>query len=682
MNLSDEESDSNRIMPWEWEVIGETPPILQATPKPASRLIQPRTAPTPFRSIDDLTPGLQAPVFTNQASRSLQLEISESPLPRPELKTAVPRSLQLHESELQTDNNASLVPCPILVAEHSNQQVSKKHKSDVSSFGAAPTQLSRSRAATLRLQHPSQSHMLISLWMSLLSVVGTRSDLFSSVVDSPQCTMHCSRVLDAFAPSTVLKYLTAVQHFFKLCDDMKVQLFDMTALQMTDILIASSLSKSSDAAASGGKATIKALRWFAKLAMIPYFQNLAYHKLVDSILKAKRTFDRQETAPLCLWAVFQFERRILQSASSVNEILFLGACLIALYGGLRFADCQRMKLSSLVLGQDTLRGVVEKTKTTHRGQPFGLITQGLLSAGSENWCLKFLRTLDQVWHASNLDSIDSLFLQVIEGTGIEVLSYGAALKLLRESLKCPWRSSVSPLQDFAINFTLHSLKTTMLAWSVQVPGLTEEQRMVQGHHRGKTSLRIYSRDDVHSQLSLQRRILQHIQTGWRPILAQHRGAQLPMKEPPVQLERFKKEAMTYDWKRFSFSPESENAFDVAVSQQHPLEDPMHSSDDDSDSSESSSSSSASSAVQQTASQHSNLDQVETAEEVFVAWTTRIQHAVKRVDDPAAPKFDGYHYKTCCGSFLGTGVRIADSPQVQLQFCRRAACVKAWNSMST
>ena len=89
-----------------------------------------------------------------------------------------------------------------------------------------------------RPENPEESRLWsISLWMSLLSVVGTKSELFSSVAESPQRTMHCARVLDAFAPSTVLKYLTTVRHFFKLCEDMKVQLFDMTALQMTDILI-------------------------------------------------------------------------------------------------------------------------------------------------------------------------------------------------------------------------------------------------------------------------------------------------------------------------------------------------------------------------------------------------------------------------------------------------------------
>ena len=44
---------------------------------------------------------------------------------------------------------------------------------------------------------------------------------FNDLKDLDIYYMHCARVLDAFAPSTVLKYLTTVRHFFKLCEDMK-----------------------------------------------------------------------------------------------------------------------------------------------------------------------------------------------------------------------------------------------------------------------------------------------------------------------------------------------------------------------------------------------------------------------------------------------------------------------------
>ena len=45
------------------------------------------------------------------------------------------------------------------------------------------------------------------------------------------------------------------------------------------------------------------------------------------------------------------------------------------------------------------------------------------------------------------------------------------------------------------------------------------------------SLRRYSRDDVYPQLQLQATLTSIVQAGWRPALAQHRGAQAPMVEP-------------------------------------------------------------------------------------------------------------------------------------------------------
>ena len=78
------------------------------------------------------------------------------------------------------------------------------------------------------------------------------------------------------------------------------------------------------------------------------------------------------------------------------------------------------------------------------------------------------------------------------------------------------------------------MKTTFLAWTAQRSDVfTEEQRMVQGHRKSQksSSLRRYSRDDVYPQLQLQATLTSIVQAGWRPALAQHRGAQAPMVEP-------------------------------------------------------------------------------------------------------------------------------------------------------
>ena len=56
-------------------------------------------------------------------------------------------------------------------------------------------------------------------------------------------------------------------------------------------------------------------------------------------------------------------------------------------------------------------------------------------------------------------------------------------------MQCPWRSE-APVGVEGINFSMHSMKTTLLAWAIQVEGISEDMRLVQGHHRGRTSLKI------------------------------------------------------------------------------------------------------------------------------------------------------------------------------------------------
>ncbi len=212
---------------------------------------------------------------------------------------------------------------------------------------------------------------------------------------------------------------------------------------------------------------------------------------MDSFLNTKRPSDQQETAPLPLWAVVQFERRLLQKSATQNEVLFLGSCLIAILGGLRCADAQRLPLSSIVLDKDNIRGSCFRSKTSHKGQPFGCKTAGFLSHGSFNWLIKWLQMVDEIWENSGLSDIESILLQWTQD-GLHVLSYGETFQLLRHYLLTPWHSHVSPLANCTINFALHSMKTTFLAWTVQRSDVfTEEQPMVQGHHKSQKSSLAY-----------------------------------------------------------------------------------------------------------------------------------------------------------------------------------------------
>ena len=125
------------------------------------------------------------------------------------------------------------------------------------------------------------------------------------------------------------------------------------------------------------------------------------------------------------------------------------------------------------------------------------------------------------------------------------MSYPAALKWFRHFLTIPWkRSSLTESLD-SMSYSIHGMKATILSWSSQLCDqgvITDEMRRLQGHHKPiQHSVSLYSRDDVNGQLELQRRLIQQVIAGWRPITPQHRGAQMPASEPAVTLERYRKE---------------------------------------------------------------------------------------------------------------------------------------------
>ena len=470
-----------------------------------------------------------------------------------------------------------------------------------------------------------------------------------------------------------MKYLTGIKHFFQLCEDLHLDWLSMTAIQLADLLLVSSLSKPSDPSAVGGKHLIKAMRWLSKTAVVSAL-NVFYDKLISSFLNTKRPSDRQETCPLMLHSVVHFERRILQQQASDNEILFLGACLLTCWGGLRFADSQRLPLKSFVFTESCLRGTCSRVKTSHKGQPFGLQTQGFLSHGSFDWMFKYLQILDTVWYKSGLEELDCIFIQWHEES-IHILSYAEALHLLRYYLRCPW--SKNPVDLTMQSYTLHSLTSTFLAWSSQLPSeVTPEERHIQGHHAmPQSSMRRY---DVFLQLKLQRTIRAKVLSGWRPETAQHRGAQKPLQVLSVQVERFRKQSPPYEWRKFVFN--APPIPDESLSDPPLLNSEVTSvSSSSSSSSSESSDSEASPTPKKRAATNQLYNDKGEYEEIFVAWSNRIQHAMKR--DMASHKnaisFEGIAFRSVCVSYLNPSSQFASNPKCDLAFCQRAACKKAW-----
>ena len=650
---------------------------------PRSPFVSVPTADVHF-SLSDLTPGLPAPSFgtpLNVAPKSLQMFPHDDPLPRPSLAETTPKSLRFDpraaSDPVQRGSSSEVVTESIV------EKRAKTHHSQSANLPKLGNQMNR--AAMLRSKQPSDNPFIVQQFKSILSQLGDKSGLALALTESKHPDIHLHRVLDEFAPSTVLKYTAGIRHFLKLCSEFKLQWHNLRPMELADLLLQSSLNKSSDESSVGGKNIIKSMRWCAKVMSVLSL-SVFRDPLVDSFLSTKRPSDQQETAPLPLWAVVQFERRLLQKSASLNKVLFLGSCLIAIWGGLRYADAQRLPLSSFVLDKNNIRGSCFRSKTSHKGQPFGCITAGFLSHGTFNWVIKWLQAVDDVWHQSGITDIEAIFIQW-NLDKIHVLSYGETIQMLRHYLLTPWRSQKSPLSDFTINFALHSMKTTFLAWTAQRSDVfTEEQRMVQSHHKSQksSSLRRYSRDDVYPQLQLQAKLTSLVQSGWRPALAQHRGAQIPMTEPEVTLERFRKDHEPLTWKRFQFLATPKDQPDQEVSLVNDNSDKMQADQSDSSSESDSSSSSDSSKRSVVSASKPAKEGSGCSEEIFVGWTTHIQHAV-RVDPspkPGTPRFDGIAWRSMCGARLNPFMKFCDQPKPDLAYCRKPACVKAWSCMES
>ena len=291
----------------------------------------------------------------------------------------------------------------------------------------------------LRSKQPSSNPFIVKQFKCILEKLGDQSGLAVALKASKHPDIHLHRVLDEFAPSTVLKYMSGILHFLKLCSEFHLAWYQLSPIEPADLLLQSSLHKSSDESSVGGKNVIKSMRWCAKVTSVLSLE-VFRNPLVDSFLNVKRPKDQQETAPLPLWAVVQFERRLLQKSATQNEVLFLGACLVGIWGGLRFADAQRMPLSSIVLDRDNIRGSCFRSKTSHKGQPFGCKTSGFLSHGSFNWVIKWLQMVDEIWENSGLSEIESIFLQWHQGSIHVFILWGthsAVASLFTDPLEIP-----------------------------------------------------------------------------------------------------------------------------------------------------------------------------------------------------------------------------------------------------
>ena len=75
--------------------------------------------------------------------------------------------------------------------------------------GTSKRQQTKTSGQLLRLQHPSQSDWLVQQWSAILKNLGEVSTVAVALQASSHAPQHAARLLDQFAPSTLLRYFQA-----------------------------------------------------------------------------------------------------------------------------------------------------------------------------------------------------------------------------------------------------------------------------------------------------------------------------------------------------------------------------------------------------------------------------------------------------------------------------------------
>ena len=251
----------------------------------------------------------------------------------------------------------------------------------------------------------------------------------------------------------------------------------------------------------------------------------------------------KESLPLSLAIAICWEKRVCHPDTPPGTILILGAFLVSMWCSLRFRDLQRIKWSSFIINPSHFAGNCWRTKTSRTGQPFAGITNGFFPRAF--WAWTYFQTLDKCWARTRKIADQSIVPDFLlpdvepgdsEPTAMAPMSYGRAMVFLRNF--CAWAGPECTLH--AKDYTMHSLKTTMLAWVAQLSSQSDcsaENRRLQGHHKDRImpSVRLYSRSDTHGPLSLQACIQAQVNAGFRPQTPLHRGIQAVHWEPIVNL---------------------------------------------------------------------------------------------------------------------------------------------------
>ena len=535
------------------------------------------------------------------------------------------------------------------------------------------------------LQTWSKAKQQYEVWLGQLILdIKTASLIYCEFAHKSSYKVVITQLLAQIGPSTLDFYSKGIETMLVWMQFMEVTWETLSLHSLVAILCQAKEAAKHDAQGIRIQPPhlLQSLKWLAKTALMQNLTDLLQGALISNFCKGSGIpKDRREAVPLPFMVITRWENTITNSSTPSWLKLLLGGFLLAVWSSLRFADLQRVDLQTLNLAPNTLRGLCRVTKTTRIGQPFAVILAGLTAFSyRSSWVYHWLTALQAAMVRADpfradftIPVLDSLHEPSMKAP----LSYSAGLKALRWAVQTPWsKGNISP--QAAQNYTLHSLKVTLLSSAAQLR-LPLRARQLQGHHRPSDSAQLYSRDDTVDALWLQQEISKTTRSGWRPVRPMQRGGQTPLQEPTFELP-FKTfpEDIDFPWEtqlsRFQQSP-SDMPTDTD-GQQVWLEVTGVSDDSDSVSSCSSSSSSSSQQEERIASTHTNI--------VIQNGPSGCCHAATPAhitrDSRMSVSFQEQLWTTCCGAQLKASATVIPLAEAQWP-CRRAACRKALDTLT-
>eukprot|EP00435_Cladocopium_sp_Y103_P015148 s4770_g3.t1 len=389
-------------------------------------------------------------------------------------------------------------------------------------------------AFSMLAMHDHLKAQHLKSWLHLLHTAGRHSDLFAVTEDSELASDHRVKAISRYAPLTLSAYLRMWQQWQAFAQCHGASPYSPPAMLVADFLHVHSKASNQGLAIN----YLKALSWVSKHAGFPDLSATLQLPLTKAYGVASNPSPRREAPPLPLSFVVWMENTILSGSGTVADRLILGGLLLMVWGSLRWSDCQWIAPSSLIIDAEALRGLATRTKSTARGMPFGILCSGFMGHTSHvSWVSVWMNLVREAIHRTSLSHAGFVPDFIIPQVGADLdapqflspMTRSQGVLLLRKFMLTADPSVAVDL------IGVHSCKVTFLSWSRQL-GLDEDLRRHQGHHRAPGSgwcVDLYSRDDVHPALQLQKILRSKVGAGFRPVMPVLRGAGPSVSDKPV-----------------------------------------------------------------------------------------------------------------------------------------------------